>query len=371
MLKGYAGITVMFRINQGDIIRDKFEFKTKSGSYLGISLKDEEEAKKVRTQIIVIFILKIKKIKFLYRLSEIERSFEYFRSNTIDFISFGFNKLKQGSHIGLPPSYFAKSISDLPKLTPINGFHHVLGQNILPDDFNQKFSPEIVQKFYESLLLSNDAKLFGLAREVAKTDNFMLSSLDLLIELICLSGAYMYSYAKTRAYKMQYLQRRRVYVLSGLLAFTIILASKLFISKALQNTIDFQACQMGLDCCMGSVEFYEKMIERNKILRDILINGHKLIDSSGNFIKQPVYLPLTDHYFYTKFVGSKLTDRKENCRKYLDEMIKDLDTKIENNDSKTEQFNQNLNSSQIKSNSKETKLFEIIKLKLESFFPKS
>lgn len=48
-MKGYAGITVMYRISQGDIIRDRFEFKTKTGSYLGISLKDEQEARKVRS----------------------------------------------------------------------------------------------------------------------------------------------------------------------------------------------------------------------------------------------------------------------------------------------------------------------------------
>lgn len=37
----------MFRISKGDIIRDRYEFKTKSGSCLGISLKDQEEANKV------------------------------------------------------------------------------------------------------------------------------------------------------------------------------------------------------------------------------------------------------------------------------------------------------------------------------------
>lgn len=305
----------------------------------------------------------------MYRLSEAERSFEYFRSNTIDFVSFGFNKLKQGSHIGLPPSYFAKSISDLPKLTPNGGFQYVVGQNVLSNDLNQNLSEEIVQKFYESLVLSDDAKLFGLAREIAKTDNFMLSSLDRLIELICLCGAYIYSYAKTRAYKMQYLQRRRVFVLSGLFALTVILSSKFFIAKVFESIIDFQACQMGLDCCMGSVEFYEKMIQRNKVLREILINGHKLIDSNGNFLKQPVYLPLTDYYFYTNFMGLKLTDRKETCKRYLDEMIIKLDSKIGTNDTKTEQFDQD--NSQIKTNSKEIKLFKTIKLKLESFFRNS
>ncbi|RNA42640.1 39S ribosomal mitochondrial [Brachionus plicatilis] len=331
----------MYRINKGDLVRDNFEFKTKSNNYLGISLKDEKQA-----------------TKFLYRLSEGERNFEFFRSNTLDFVSFGFNKLRQGSHIGLPYSYFAQSKTEIFELTPASGFQYFLGQKISLDDINQKLSVESQEKFYESLVLSDDAKLFGLGREVANTDNFIKSILDRLVEFISLSGAYMYSYIKTRVYKMQFFQRRKVFVLSGLFAFSVIF-----------ETIDVQACQMGLDCCTGSIEFYDKMLERNKLLREVLINGHKLVDSNGNYLKQPVYLPFTNFFFYTNFMGIKLTDRREFCQKQLDLMITKLNAQMENDEQKSKK------SELIKENDQtqphgdeELKILKLIRLKLETFF---
>lgn len=44
---------------------------------------------------------------------------------------------------------------------------------------------------------------------------------------------------------------------------------------------DKNACAMGLDCSEGSLEFYEKLINRNKILRDNLVDGSRYFDKEG------------------------------------------------------------------------------------------
>lgn len=305
----------------------------------------------------------------MYRLSEKERNYEFFRSNTLDFISFGFSKFKQGSHIGLPPSYFANSKSDLTKLIPTCGFEYFIGKNIPIDDINKKMTYENREKLFDSMILSKDAKLFGLAREVVVTENFIHSTLDRIVELISMSLAYIYSYAKTRAYKMQFFQRRRIYFFSGLSALIVIFVSKFFINKSIQRIIDFQACQMGLDCCIGSVEFYEKNLERNKLLREVINDGHKLIDSNGNILKQPVYLPLTNYYFYINYMGIKLTDRKEFCKNQLDEMLKKLDQKMEENEKKTQELATTTvnDSTKPQDDNNGLKIFKILKIKFESF----
>jgi hypothetical protein len=44
---------------------------------------------------------------------------------------------------------------------------------------------------------------------------------------------------------------------------------------------DGEACESGLDACQGSIEYYDKAIKRNQILRQIIEDGSTIIDSEG------------------------------------------------------------------------------------------
>lgn len=81
---------------------------------------------------------------------------------------------------------------------------------------------------------------------------------------------------------------------------------------------------MGLDCAEGSLEYYDKMLERNKILRKVLPNGEKLIDAEGNHLSKAVQVPLTNYYLYFPNYGMKLTERKKLCENELSKMVINL-----------------------------------------------
>jgi hypothetical protein len=126
---------------------------------------------------------------------------------------------------------------------------------------------------------------------------------------------------------------------------------------------------MGLDCAEGSIEYYDNVIQRNKLIREVIREGHSLIDPEGNFLKQVIRIPFTDRFFYINSYGLKLTERKENCKKELHNMIYKLlkendETKKKQEQSETlqeegeEKINQN-------DNSKEWKIFRDLRLKLE------
>ncbi|CAF0712624.1 unnamed protein product [Brachionus calyciflorus] len=347
LVAGYVGTSVTYKINKGDLLRENYEFLTKKNTYLGLSIKEEENAK-----------------KFLYRLNDYEKNYEFFRSNTLDFISFGFNKTRNGAQIGLPLSYFANSKSEICELIPENGFEHFLGQTISLENLNQKLTSEQIENFNNSLILSQDAKLFALAREVANTQNFFRSIIENIIEFSCLFIAYWFSYVFSRGYKFQYLQRKRLYVFSGLTALSIIFSSKLITKKILEESNDSKACQMGLDCCEGSIEFYDKELERNRLLRLVLPDGEKLIDSEGNIMKQSVHLPFTNYYFYMNNTGIKLTERRENCRKELIKMIQKLSDQFDAE--QTKKFQESTESIEESTNNKELKIFKAIRLQLEN-----
>ena len=179
--------------------------------------------------------------------------------------------------------------------------------------------------FLDTLLLSEEAKLFGLARAVQETSHFIKSNLDLFIDIVCMMSCYIYCYSKNRQFKMQLFQRRKMYAGAIVVFTTIAIASRFFLYIFLDYIVDKKACQMGLDCSEGSQEFYEKLIVRNKFLRNLIYDGQKFIDQDGNYLKQTIYVPFTDYYFHINYIGLKLTDRKENCKNELNKLIEKLE----------------------------------------------
>lgn len=305
--------------------------------------------------------------KFIYRLSTSERNFHFFRSNTLDYASFGYNKLRQGAQIGLPFSYFATSKSDASNLMPDDGFKNFLGHTISLKDLNTKLDQTQLESFFDSIILSQDAKLFGLAREIAKTDHFIKTNLDHLVDFVSLGGAFIYSFATTRAYKLQYFQRRRVFIMSSLIALCGIIGIRIFSKRINDKLQDYDACQIGLDCCEGSIEFYDKLLERNKLIRKVLPDGDKLIDQEGNYLKKEIKVPFMNQYFYMNYLGIKLTERREYCRKQLSEIVTKLTDKIAAEDAKKLNVNEVAQSDEETSkNDKELRIFKALRLKLEN-----
>ena len=245
-----------------------------------------------------------------------KRVFEFFRSRTLDFVSFGSNFTKQGAIIGLPSNYFAKTKEELLKDVPLNGFDTLFGQSIDLNQVNAK-NEELIDNF----LLSDDAKLFGLARAVAQTDRFIITNSDLFVDFATFAIGYIYCFSRNREYKMHLSRRKKMYLGAILAGVTVSLLSKFLIYKYVDQLDDKNACRLGLDCCQGSQEFYQKLIKRNQILRELIPDGSKYIDKDGNYLKQLIHIPFTDRYFFINFMGEKLTKRQEICKAEFNKML--------------------------------------------------
>lgn len=125
-----------------------------------------------------------------------------------------------------------------------------------------------------------------------------------------------------------------MYFRAILVSIGLAVVCRFLIYKFLDYLVDKKACQMGLDCSEGSQEFYEKQLIRNKFLRNIIPNGSEFIDKDGNYLKQTLYVPFTDFYFRINYIGMKLTDRKENCKKELTNFIVKLEKNLQKDDKK-------------------------------------
>lgn len=146
--------------------------------------------------------------------------------------------MQQGALVALPPSYFATSKDDLEKLTQPSGFQNFLGKTINKSDLDEKLDDSTRHQLESSLFLSEDAKLFGIMRELVSTNNFIVGTSAQLVDLIVLIGAYWYSYSKTRIFKLQLAQRRKIYMATALLSISLMLISRVLLQKYIETTFD-------------------------------------------------------------------------------------------------------------------------------------
>jgi hypothetical protein len=72
----------------------------------------------------------------------------------------------------LPVSFFAQNQKEVIELSPPIWYRNYLGQSIQIADLKEKLSSEKFEKFFDTLLLSQEAKLFGLARAIGKNNSF-------------------------------------------------------------------------------------------------------------------------------------------------------------------------------------------------------
>jgi hypothetical protein len=250
---------------------------------------------------------------------------KFFRSRSLDFVSFGFNSLRQGCQIGLPVSYFAKDQTDLKDLLPFDGFVNIFNQRITDEKIKEKLGNQAFEEFQSLLLLSNEAKQFGLAQAVAKTERTLKSYLDILVDVVCIMVGYSYCYIKNQIQKPSYKQRQMMYLGAFMMAVVVDVSSRWLIRSYLDRIDDTLACSRGLDCCEGSLEYYDKLIARNKMMRLFIDDGRRLIDEEGNYLKKAITVPLVNKTFYINYFGKKLTDRRAYCKAQLIESIHKYD----------------------------------------------
>ncbi len=331
---------MLYKNNESDLFRETlYEFKNQQNTYEGLTSSEEETAK-----------------KFLYRLSGAEKKLEFFRSNSFDFKSFSFNDTRAGAEIGLPTIYLSKTREEFLRDQPLNGFNTLMGQRINLSSIEDK------ENFIANCMLSDDAKLFGLGRAVAETDNYVLGNLDVLADFTFMSLGYAYCYSKNRQLKMQLRQRRRMYAGVVVAVCSLMVLVRFVYIRYLQDIEDKQACNFGLDCAEGSQEFYEKLINRNKILREFMVDGHRYFDKDGNYLKHIVNVPfVNDSWFSINYFGRKLTERKNICAREFEKVVSRL-----NKNGRKNELDESEEKRLQPEEKKELEFFKNLRLRLES-----
>jgi len=226
-----------------------------------------------------------------------EERLDIFTSFPPDPIHRGSLQLRSGALIGLPSTFYYRTVDDIERHTIL------VGQEMV--DWDSSAGEEL----QNALLLSDKAKAFVIARELFRAKSFTVH-MDTFLQISCLLLAY---------YSGAWLNRRLLLTLrlkpwARFIVFSTIGAAwvsfYIMISDGLHcgndNSVDKAAAKLRKAYAEGGVEYYEKVLRRNCALRTLLgSKGAKQYTRYGNVVS------------LWRNRGVQLTSRRDNLRKYL------------------------------------------------------
>lgn len=213
------------------------------------------------------------------------------------FASFGFHPvgagvpwLPAGAQIGIPANF--NSTPDDPS--------GITNRTIFINGKTVDWSSDVGSALKESLVFSPEAQKFSIAREVARLQSGG-PVMSAAVAPLCLGGVWVYSIVLKQMFGLHAgpaLFRGAVNIVAlGLGAVSYFLTS-----DALNQWIDFssdrRAAALSRDYARGGVEFYDKILSRNKTLRSLMgQKGEDMYAPSGNLF--PAHLLQLKHTPYT------------------------------------------------------------------------
>ncbi|XP_057708845.1 transmembrane protein 177 [Corythoichthys intestinalis] len=218
-------------------------------------------------------------------------------SNFSAFASFGFHPvsagvpwLPAGAQIGIPANFNS---------TP-DDHDGITNRTIFINGKTVEWDSETGTALKESLVLSLRAQKFAIAREVARSQSGA-PILSAAVAPFCLSGVWVYSVVLKQVFNLHagpFLLRGVV----NLVALALGAVSYFLISDTVTQWSDYssdrRAAGVSSDYAEGGIEFYDKILSRNKTLRTLMgQKGEEMYAPNGNLF--PANIIQLKHTPYT------------------------------------------------------------------------
>ncbi|KAL6100560.1 tmem177 [Pungitius sinensis] len=225
------------------------------------------------------------------------------------FASFGFHPvgagvpwLPAGAQIGIPANF--NSTPDDPS--------GITDRTVYINGKMVDWASEGGAALQQSLVFSPDAQRFAVAREVARLQSGG-PALSAAVAPLCLGGVWVYSVLMKQLFGLHGgppLLRGGVNVVAlGVGAVSYFLSSDA-VSQWVDRSSDRRAAGVSRDYAKGGVEFYDKILSRNKTLRSLMgQKGEEMYAASGNLF--PAHIFQLKHTPYTSRRDGILTLLRE------------------------------------------------------------
>lgn len=191
-------------------------------------------------------------------------------------------------------------------------------------EFSHCKDPQILKNYLRAFSLSENAKKFGIARAVCESKDEIFS-FQLFMPLFVSSviGLFFIYFERFKNNR----KLNSVFSLTVPITAAIVgLAFFDFINVFKEGCADFEAAHLGKDYSEGGVEYYEKMLERNKILKKV--DEISLFDDDGEIysFRGITHMPLTIRLKYLQDIYKSVKDnvKSPSIWSYLNINISDI-----------------------------------------------
>ncbi|CAI9735692.1 Hypothetical predicted protein [Octopus vulgaris] len=234
----------------------------------------------------------------------LESRLEMFVNYGQDVIHKGSLNMKSGAIVGLPIFFSYKQLSD------IHTTHLKLKNKSI--DWNT----ENGQKFSNSIIMSDKAKKFAIAREIYYAADHSIS-IDCSLLVFNMSAFYCAYFAMDGLYRLNHRMKwfGKIFLASSF--YFMALGSYLFMHDIYQRRrdqhADSKAAKLGKDYIEGGIEFYNLLLQRNAALYALLgEDGKKIYTPFGNtkISVRMKSLPMTARRDFMKETLAKESEEK-------------------------------------------------------------
>lgn len=243
---------------------------------------------------------------------------------------------KFGVAVGIPVNFTYKSFEDIEKdgiqvkkLTQCSFFYsfYIWVLTLRLFQVNQKkvdWSTEAGKKLANALLLPEKVQQFAICREIMMTQNnkFLYESAYPFACLFLVYNVSQYINSKFNLYAGPVSMRLSLYSIVGLFGLGTYFLLKDMTEVHYETTVDKKLCELGPDFVESGAIFYEKILQRNQALRELMgKEGESKYSKLGNenfFLRQPrIALIHRKQFFEDKLKEIKTNNEEESDFKEL------------------------------------------------------
>lgn len=195
-----------------------------------------------------------------------------FMTSEFDIFNAGATYNRQGAIIGIPATFAYNSLEDVDQ------------NKIMVGSRSVEWGTKTGERLKYSLVLSDKAKKFAIAHEVLMSNTYQMWLKDFyppLILFLAMKFSELYK-EKFKLHLQPPVFRGAVYSVIGLFGYIVwcLVYDRTNITYEMRTTKKLS--EMGSDYVEGGIEYYSKVLERNKALRDLLPEGSSLFTVTGN-----------------------------------------------------------------------------------------
>ncbi|XP_015792289.1 uncharacterized protein LOC107368908 [Tetranychus urticae] len=241
-------------------------------------------------------------------LEKKKMAIKFFIVKSLDVITLGYLDMAHGARVGLPYTFIYDKEEDVDPavVTSIVGEKRFIDQDW--------YKSENGQKLIRTIILSKEARKFAIARGIIHADSIEAILIDFFTLFMVASTIAAYSLMESKMILL-FGKAAGLTILSVILACTLIpvfvTIKSIIAHDCMMRSDDRTLKQPNNDYRLGAIEYYEKLIERNKLMRELLVDGPERYNEDGS------------PFAAFKKVVIPLKDRLTNCKNVIEEWEKE------------------------------------------------